>query len=311
MVDLRPDHLAIVQAILRAELPGTEVWAFGSRAKGTARENSDLDLAILGSHPLPLPALLRLRRSFEDSYLPFSVDLVDWHGLDEDFRSVIRSQKQVLQAGDAGVGEGQESPARRAVPLKECAHIVTGTKPPPRDRPDLWGGGIPWVTPGDMKPLRLSDAARYLTEEAVAQGCRVVPAGTVLVLVEGPALQEDVPVCIALRPLSFSSSIRGLVARPGVVPEYLFYMLRGSRPAFRSLVRGSAILRLHRESLANFPISLPPVEEQHATACTLANLEKRFDREPHLFDLLLLKLASGEIRAREAEDESDPAQAAL
>ena len=87
MVDLRPDHLAIVQAILKAELPGTEVWAFGSRAKGTARNTSDLDLAVLGSRPLPLRALLRLQRAFEGSYLPFSVDLVDWSRLDESFRA--------------------------------------------------------------------------------------------------------------------------------------------------------------------------------------------------------------------------------
>ncbi len=301
MIDLRPDDLAVVQAILNAELPGREVWVFGSRAKGTARESSDLDLAILGPHPLPFRTLTRLRRTFEDSYLPFTVDLVDWNSLDEDFRAVVRSQKQVLQSGDVG-GEREKGAPRRAVPLKDCAHIVTGGKPPPRNRPEFWNGDIPWVTARDMKPLRLSDTERHVTAEAMAQGSRLVPAETVLVLVRGLALQEDVPICIALRPLSFGPDIRGLIAQPGVVPEYLLHALRGSKTALRSLLHAGAsgIPLLPSGPLANFPIALPPASEQQAIARVLDSLEDRIERDPRLRDLFLPKLISGEIRPQEA-----------
>lgn len=46
-VDIRPDHLEIVQGILRKHLPeDVKVWVFGSRAHGTTRDSSDLDLAL-------------------------------------------------------------------------------------------------------------------------------------------------------------------------------------------------------------------------------------------------------------------------
>ena len=45
-VDIRPDHLEIVQGILREHLPaGVKVWVFGSRANWTTKDSSDLDLA--------------------------------------------------------------------------------------------------------------------------------------------------------------------------------------------------------------------------------------------------------------------------
>ncbi|MBV8593313.1 MAG: nucleotidyltransferase domain-containing protein, partial [Caulobacteraceae bacterium] len=44
--DLSPRDLATVRAILAAALPAeARVWVFGSRARGTARRYSDLDLA--------------------------------------------------------------------------------------------------------------------------------------------------------------------------------------------------------------------------------------------------------------------------
>ncbi|HEY4173078.1 MAG TPA: nucleotidyltransferase domain-containing protein [Rhodopila sp.] len=52
-IDLSQDGLAIVQAVLRAHLPpATLAWVFGSRATGTARRYSDLDLAVEADKPL-------------------------------------------------------------------------------------------------------------------------------------------------------------------------------------------------------------------------------------------------------------------
>ncbi|MHB1099339.1 MAG: nucleotidyltransferase domain-containing protein, partial [Burkholderiales bacterium] len=47
LIDIRPDHWAIVRGILQKHVPQYEVWAFGSRAKWTAKEYSDLDLAVI------------------------------------------------------------------------------------------------------------------------------------------------------------------------------------------------------------------------------------------------------------------------
>jgi predicted nucleotidyltransferase len=48
-LDMRPEHWQIVQDILRQHAPRYEVWAFGSRVKGKAKQHSDLDLAIIST----------------------------------------------------------------------------------------------------------------------------------------------------------------------------------------------------------------------------------------------------------------------
>lgn len=47
---------------------------FGSRAKGTYRTGSDIDLTLVGAH-LSHVDLLRLMREFDESSVPYMVDL--------------------------------------------------------------------------------------------------------------------------------------------------------------------------------------------------------------------------------------------
>ena len=75
--------------LLHRYLPDdTEVWAYGSRTKGTAQPWSDLDLVIMGNNSLRI-ALEQLREAFEESDLPFRVDLFLWDDLPENFRKNI------------------------------------------------------------------------------------------------------------------------------------------------------------------------------------------------------------------------------
>ena len=57
-VEMRLDHWVIVRDILRKHVPQFAVWAFGSRARQTAKRYSDLDLAIICDTPLPLKLLV-------------------------------------------------------------------------------------------------------------------------------------------------------------------------------------------------------------------------------------------------------------
>lgn len=89
-IDLRPEHWRIVREILQRYIPERKVLAFGSRATCTAKEYSDLDLAILGDQPLSLNTTSALTEGFGDSDLPFKVDVVDWASIDEPFREIVR-----------------------------------------------------------------------------------------------------------------------------------------------------------------------------------------------------------------------------
>jgi predicted nucleotidyltransferase len=87
---LSPDHRKIVQAILAAHLPpGFTVRVFGSRAKGTTKPFSDLDLALKGRETLSLSQLADLAEAFSESDLPFKVDIVDWRSVSSTFQAII------------------------------------------------------------------------------------------------------------------------------------------------------------------------------------------------------------------------------
>lgn len=81
MLDLTNDQLCAVRNLLRARLPGRSVRAFGSRVEGRARPHSDLDLVVLGETPVRAETWADLGADFEESDLPFRVDLVHWSDL--------------------------------------------------------------------------------------------------------------------------------------------------------------------------------------------------------------------------------------
>ena len=105
-VDIRPDHLEIVQEILRAHLPaGFKVWVFGSRANWTTKDSSDLDLAVEGAVRLDHKSMIGLEVAFEESDLPYTVDMVDLKAVSSGFRQIVADQRLSLplhdQAGKA------------------------------------------------------------------------------------------------------------------------------------------------------------------------------------------------------------------
>lgn len=92
-LDIQPEHFMIVKSILKKNLlEGTHVFVFGSRAKLCARIFSDLDLLVRANQPLSMQALANLAFDFDESDLPYKVDLVDWNSASDAFISNILSQ---------------------------------------------------------------------------------------------------------------------------------------------------------------------------------------------------------------------------
>jgi predicted nucleotidyltransferase len=96
-IALRVDHRRLVLQILRAHLPAnTKAGVFGSRATGRARRYSDLDLAIDAGRRLMLDESAGLAEAFSESDLPFRVDLVDWHDVDDRWRRTVTAERVAL-----------------------------------------------------------------------------------------------------------------------------------------------------------------------------------------------------------------------
>lgn len=66
------------------------VWLYGSRAMGTFRKASDIDLCV-EADALAVTDLLKIEGEIDDLLLPWKVDLSLWHQIDApDLRDHIR-----------------------------------------------------------------------------------------------------------------------------------------------------------------------------------------------------------------------------
>lgn len=132
--------MAIVREILHKRVPQYEVWAFGSRTKWTAKEFSDLDLAIITDKPLSLDVSASLSDDFSESDLPWKVDIVDWAGTSVSFKKIIEQDKVVVQEIKKGANlanDWQETTIEKFCPFiydkalhQDNAHALTISVPP-------------------------------------------------------------------------------------------------------------------------------------------------------------------------------------
>lgn len=123
LVDLRSDHWKIIRDLLQVHVPDRKVLAFGSRATWTAKEYSDLDLAVLGDEPLAHEVFAALSEGFRESDLPFKVDLVDWSQLDEKLRRAIQRDGVGLQVPPSA-GQAASSTCIRSLPLRDLVDLT-------------------------------------------------------------------------------------------------------------------------------------------------------------------------------------------
>mgnify|MGYP000529987246 FL=1 len=94
MIDIDTASLTEIKSILQANLArNIKIYAFGSRAKGTARKHSDLDLLLKAESPIPLQTLYSLQEDFEESDIPYRIDISDWNKISDEFKQCIESEK--------------------------------------------------------------------------------------------------------------------------------------------------------------------------------------------------------------------------
>ncbi|MCY0967122.1 nucleotidyltransferase family protein [Parathalassolituus penaei] len=105
-IDISSEQLRIVREVLSTHLAGYPVYAFGSRARKTARPYSDLDLAIISAHPLTLDQLATVKEAFSESDLPWRVDVIDWNQASLSFKD--RAKDDLVWICGGSVCEARE-----------------------------------------------------------------------------------------------------------------------------------------------------------------------------------------------------------
>jgi len=97
-LDIKGEDWSVVSGILARLVPTYDIWAFGSRVTGKAKQYSDLDLVVISDKPLSFADYATLKEAFDESDLPYRVDIVDWAAATSSFREIIQKNKVIIQS---------------------------------------------------------------------------------------------------------------------------------------------------------------------------------------------------------------------
>jgi type I restriction enzyme S subunit len=135
---------------------------------------------------------------------------------------------------------------------------------------------MPWATPVDLAQVNggmLSATERTLTEDGLKTGSRVVPPGSLVLSTRAPIGY----VAETSTRTAFNQGCRGLVPVAPVTLRYFRYQFSSLTERLSAWGQGSTFIELSGDSLAGFPLVVPPVSTQAAIAAYLDRQTTRID----------------------------------
>ncbi len=112
--------------------------------------------------------------------------------------------------------------------LESVADMLSGGTPRKSNR-NYWKGPIPWLTPKDMGQWGGITHAT-VSPDAIGNGTRLAPEKAIFIAVRGMSLHNEIRVIRSTEALTFNQDIKAIVAKEGIDPQYLYYVLLSKKP---------------------------------------------------------------------------------
>ena len=285
-VDIRADHLEIVQDILRTHLPaGFEVWVFGSRANWTTKDSSDLDLAVGGAASLDHEVMVGLEIAFEESNLPYTVDVVDLNAVSSEFRAIVESQKVPLfWSGSQSIGGDWCGVTLGDLVEIKHGYAFKGTNI--HDFPE--GSSDVLLTPGNFAVGGGFKAEKFKYYDGPVPDQFVLNKGDLVVTMTDLSKLSDtlgypalVPECSEDHRYLHNQRL-GKISLKGtgeVDTRYLYYVMCTTeyRDEVLASATGTTVKHTSPERIGRFTFKIPPLPEQRAIAHILGTLDDKIE----------------------------------
>lgn len=241
----------------------TDYWhQISSSARGAAQPG--VNATVLRSLAIPLPPIEEQRR------ISAILDKAD------DLRAKRRAALAHLDSLTQSIfidmfGEPVGNPRRWPVSsLGELGTVTTG-RTPPTARSDLFGGRIPFVTPGDLESRK--GAARTLTAKGAEQAVTVGP-GAALVCCIGATIGK---VGMTSQRCAFNQQINAVEWGAEVDVRFGYESLRFFRKAFASWGTSTTLPIINKSSFMRVELPVPPIEAQRSLATQLRSVDAQRD----------------------------------
>jgi type I restriction enzyme S subunit len=243
----------------------TTLRSFGQQTTNISNLNTDRCLKL----PLPLPPLAEQRRIAE------VLDRAE--ALRAKRRAALAQLDSLTQAIFLDMfGDPAANPKSwLKKPLPDVCNCYSGGTPSKAD-PAAWRGDLPWFSAKDMKHDDLFDAQDHISRDVTERTTlRLLPAGTVAIVVRGMILAHTFPVCVLRVPAAVNQDLKALLPIDRIDPQFLAASLRCQAGFILQQVSeaGHGTKRLDSAGLRRILLPLPPLPLQHEFARRVTAVE--------------------------------------
>ncbi len=305
--DIKKQEFNIVSSILSRYVPaGCKVWVFGSRVKGQAQDYSDLDLALEADKKIDTVIIARLKYNFEESRLPYTVDVLDMNAISEKFQKAIDTHKIAFPLKQKNPlirfkqDDGSDFPDWQEKQLGEVAEIFMGSSPKSEHYNGIQKGEPLFQGNADIKNRRT--VPRVWTTE-ITQRCFV---NDILMSVRAPV--GDIA-------LSVHNGIigRGMCAIRTSSYTFFYYALINAEHLWKKYSQGSTFESVNSRDIKEFQIGCPSLPEQQKIVSFLESVDTKIQLLERKVVLLqsykkgiMQKLFSQELRFKDEQGNEYP-----
>jgi len=183
-----------------------------------------------------------------------------------------------------------EVPAHWRASALKYSYEVFGGSTPSSGSPELWDGGVVWVTPADLSKLKgfeIFSSQRTISDAGLAScGTRLLPPGTIILSTRAPIGSLGIAGAV----MTINQGCKGLVPRKGQLSRFGAYSLLVMADELNIRGRGTTFLELSADALGSVEIPTPPASEQEAIADFLdhetARIDALVEEQQRLIELL-------------------------
>lgn len=125
----------------------------------------------------------------------------------------------------------------------------------------------------------VDDAEPKITELGLNNGSRLAPPKSILVLVRGSGLYNRRYICITRKAVAFNQDVKCIEPNDEVLPEFLYYWLRGNDKSLVSLLEttGTGAGKFDTKRLQQLRVVLPSLQEQKKIISLLCSLDDKIE----------------------------------
>lgn len=180
--------------------------------------------------------------------------------------------------------------------IKKLGKVVTGSTPSSSSE-GMWGGKIPFITPGDLENGGMP-VKRFVTKEG-AENSRVVRKGSTMVCCIGATIGK---VDIAKEKSAFNQQINAVEWAGEINDYFALYLFRFMKPIITQRGSSTTLPILNKTQFENLEIVRPDITLQNIfaglvekTELLKRNYEQSLQESENLFNSLMQRAFRGEL----------------